>query len=722
MVGTAGFAMLPAAPARADTSWTGAADSDWHNAANWSSGVPSDTGNDAYVTGPVTPIINQAATGERWTWIGNGSTDGSLSIVSGGSLTAGCCFYLGSGGTTGTMTVDGTGVLTASDIFVVGGYSSTGHLTIQNGGTVNSGSSTLVGRASGSSGYITVTGENSLWSVSSSLRIAGDSTSSMTAFGSVTLSDSGILRSSGNIIIGNAANSTAFLNIGAAEGDAAVAAGSVDAGNVVFGAGNGELVFNHTETDYIFSQNISGVGEVRQIAGTTNLTGSNSWAGSTVIESGILRAGVAGSLSANSAYTVNGGTLDLNDFTLSISALAGTGGEVDLGSASLAAGSGNTDTSFAGVIKGTGGFEKTGTGILTLTGFNTYSGGTTISGGTLKGNTTSLVGNILNNATLAFDQTTTGTFFDDISGTGSFVKLGAGTLTLTGLNTYLGGTTVSAGTLRSGGGMGLASGAYKVDGGTLDLNNMNLSMSGLSGSAGGEIDLGNAELEVNQFEDSIFGGIISGAGSLVKMGSGILALTGANTYSGGTTVSAGTLKGNTTSLAGDILNNATLAFDQAADGTFSDNVSGTGGLEKTGAGTLTLSGTNTHSGGTTVEAGILRAGGASAFASGAYTVNGGTLDLNDFNLSMSALSGTGGEVDLGSAELEVDQDSDSIFGGIVSGAGSLVKMGSGILALTGANTYSGGTTVSAGTLKGDTTSLAGDIVNNATLAFDQATD
>ncbi|GMV63753.1 MAG: hypothetical protein AMXMBFR74_29200 [Parvibaculum sp.] len=1036
----ASLALLPA-PARADTSWTGAVDGDWHNAANWSNGVPSNTGNDAYITGPETATVSQAASGENWTWVGYGNgSSGAISVGDGGSLTAGCCFYLGANGGTGTMTVSGTGTFTASNIFMLGDYGSTGHLTIENGGTVNSGSSTYVGRASGSSGYATVTGENSLWSVSgSSLRIAGESVND-TAYGSVTLSDSGVLRvngGSGTVVVGNAANSTAFLNIGAAEGDAAAAAGSVEAGNISLGNGDGTLVFNHTETDYTFAPSISGNGDVHQLAGTTILSGSNSWSGSTLVEGGILRAGAAGALSSNAAYTVNGGTLDLNDFDLTATELSGTGGTVDLGTAELEVDQ-DGDSVFDGLIAGAGSLVKLGSGILSLTGANTYSGGTTLGEGTLRLEDDDAIGTgalTVTGGTLDYDDgidlsndidlraqatlnVTTGSAtqsgnIGETGGSFGIVKSGAGILSLTGANTYTGTTTVSGGTLRAGSADALVSGTYILNGGTLDLNDFDLSASGLSG-ASGTVDLGSAELEVDQDSDGVFGGIISGAGSLLKLGSGMLTLTGGSTYTGLTTIREGTLaldggsvessddviigdlahtvgevtvtgagasldtdssvlvgelgegtlnvenggvvtadvviaghlsgsdgairvtgtgsQVNSTSLlrigdegvgrlivseggavtntstgyigagtngegamtvtgtgskldnsgilyvggeyngaigvltvageaavnvgagsgtvrvahhsgatgtlnigaaegdaavAAGTLNAASLQFgagtgqivfnhlddDHAfssdvsgagevlhlsgttiltgentytggttvsggtlragrvgaftsggyevnggtldlndfdlsmselsgiggavdlgsaalavgsgnTDANFAGVISGIGSLEKTGLGSFTLAGANSYTGGTTVSGGTLRAGAASAFVDGsAYTVDGGTLDLNDFDLSMSELSGTGGTIDLGGATLTVGSGNTfTNFAGAIEGTGGLEKTGTGELTLTGANSYTGGTTISGGTLEGSTSSLVGDIVNNATLAFTQAFD
>ena len=89
------------------------------------------------------------------------------------------------------------------------------------------------------------------------------------------------------------------------------------------------------------------------------------------------------------------------------------------------------------------------------------------------------------------------------------------------------------------------------------------------------------------------GGIISGSRSINKAGPGTLILSGANTYSGGTTVSGGVLQGTTTSLRGNITNNATLTFNQSTNGTFAGIISGTGNLIKAGSGTVPVTGANT---------------------------------------------------------------------------------------------------------------------------------
>ena len=262
--------------------------------------------------------------------------------------------------------------------------------------------------------------------------------------------------------------------------------------------------------------------------------------------------------------------------------------------------------------------------------------------------------------TSGYDVTVSGVFSDG-DGAGSLTKTGDGTLTLTGTNTYSGGTTVSGGTL--------AGDATSLQGAIVN----------------------NANVEFAQGADGTYAGAMSGAGSLIKTGDGTLTLTGTNTYSGGTTVSEGAVIGDTASLQGAIVNNANVEFAQGADGTYAGDMSGAGSLTKTGDGTLTLTGTNTYSGGTTVSEGSVI--GNTASLQGAIVNN---------------------------ANVQFNQGATGTYAGVMSGSGSLTKTGDATLVLTGANTYSGGTTVSDGVLVGDTTSLQGAIANNANVVFDQA--
>jgi autotransporter-associated beta strand protein len=120
--------------------------------------------------------------------------------------------------------------------------------------------------------------------------------------------------------------------------------------------------------------------------------------------------------------------------------------------------------------------------------------------------------------------------------------------------------------------------------------------------------------------DVTFGGVLSGVGGIEKQGASTLTLTGTNDYSGGTTVSAGTLAGDTASLQGNITNHAAVDFHQTSDGAYAGNMDGTG--------TLTLSGTNTYTGMTTVQSGTLALGSALTSSRDLTLYSGATFQTN----------------------------------------------------------------------------------------------
>ncbi|MFC5527841.1 beta strand repeat-containing protein, partial [Rhodanobacter ginsengisoli] len=270
----------------------------------------------------------------------------------------------------------------------------------------------------------------------------------------------------------------------------------------------------------------------------------------------------------------------------SIVSLSGNG-NVSLGTNNLTLSNGSS--TFAGTISGGGGLALDG-GTEILSGANSYSGGTTISAGTLQigngGTTGSIVGDVTDNGTLAFDRSDAVTFGNVISGSGSLTQVGSGVLTLTGTNTYTGGTTIGTGTLQLGNG-------------------------GTTGAIAGDVT-DNGTLAFDRSDAVTFGNVISGSGSLAQVGSGVLTLTGTNTYTGGTTIGTGTLQigngGTTGAIAGDVTDNGALAFDHSDDVTFAGAISGSGTLTQNGGGVLLLNSINSYTGDTTVAAGTLLVG------------------------------------------------------------------------------------------------------------------
>lgn len=192
------------------------------------------------------------------------------------------------------------------------------------------------------------------------------------------------------------------------------------------------------------------------------LTGTNSHAGGTTVSDGVLQIGDGGTSGSITGAIVNNRTLAFDH---------------------------SDDIAFAGVISGTGDIQKRGAGSLSLTGVNTYSGGTLIARGTLIGSARSFgVSQIMNNGALVVDQAVDVSFGNTINGTGSFTKRGAGNLTLSGRSALFGATTVEAGKLSVNG--SLASSAITVlDGGTLGGSG---TVGGIVAKAGATVAPGNS--------------------------------------------------------------------------------------------------------------------------------------------------------------------------------------------------------------------------------------
>lgn len=351
--------------------------------------------------------------------------------------------------------------------------------------------------------------------------------------------------------------------------------------------------------------------------GSLTLQGGVTTSGSTVTAgAGAATGGTTGAAAATDLCLVSlgvGNTLQLSPTaisdTLTISSV--------IGDDSVSTLPGGTYTAGTGVGAA---INKTGAGTAVLGGTNTYAGATSIGGGNLKisspsnlgstsGITFSSAGLLETSANMSLSTamtlstgggginvdpsvTTTLTTVFGVGSSNDFYKAGTGTLIWSSASNanFTGQVQLAGGTLQisSLAPLGSAAGITFTNNGNLDpTTSLTFSIPFTFSTGGGTLtsDLG---------ETMTLNGNNSGSGSLTKAGAGALILNGVSSYTGGTTVSAGTLQGDTDSLQGNIVNNASLIFDQASDGTYSGTLTGIGTFEKTNAGVLTLSGSTTQ--------------------------------------------------------------------------------------------------------------------------------
>ncbi|HRH64500.1 MAG TPA: autotransporter-associated beta strand repeat-containing protein, partial [Bacteroidia bacterium] len=368
-------------------------------------------------------------------------------------------------------------------------------------------------------------------------------------------------------------------------------------------------------------------------------------------------------LSAANTYT---GTTTISQGTLSASSIVVSGSASNLGNASSAVVLGGASTS--------GTLSYTGSAATYTRGFTVNAGG-----GGITNTTANLLtigtGGIANGGTLTLSNTGSGgtTISSVISSTGGIVvnNSGSGITILSGSNSYAGTTNINGGTLQLGANSTLPSGTAvtlaNTSGVVLDVNAKTQTIASLAGGGGtgGNVTLGAGTLTVNGSTSTTYSGVISGTGgALVKNGTSTLTLAGANSYTGATTISAGTLKlGTAGSGANSPLGTTGAGTTVSATGAALD----LNGYTLATAEGLTLNGTGISSGGALV------------------------------NSSGTAVSYSG-NIGLGSAS-SIGTTGDITLSGVVSGGFALTKVGAGKLILSGANTYSGGTTITAGTVQ-----------------------
>ena len=488
--------------------------------------------------------------------------------------------------------------------------------------------------------------------------------------------------------------------------------------------------------------------------GVWNLNTTGTW-GNTIIKNGKLILGATNALPSTTTVTfggggLSGGTLTLNGYNQTISGLSVASGSGNVVNASATASiltiSNGASVAFGGTLGGTNTNDnnfsliKDGTALLTLTGTNTYNGGTTINGGTLQVGNAAASGTpgtsyITNNSFLTFNHSDTATVANPISGTGTLTQTGTGTLILTATNTFTGPTIVQSGALMltenyasnlaTTVGITVQSGAGIGTTGSLDQNFMTWLGTLLQGDMSNSVVLSGSSMDGGGLTFSgVFSNTFLGAqtaainvtnpvtwtDTTVRLGGGnnsltymsaigagtnliigpvggnassIVILTNAATsFDGGTLIQSGTLQlgnggaaTNTLLGTGTVTDNGTLAFNfGSGTATYSNTISGTGSLRQLGASTVILTGSNTYTGITLVNTGTLQVGDGAS--------NNGYISGNITNASILVFANP--------TALTINSR--------ISGAGDLIKTGTGTLTLTSNNTMTGSLILNGGTL------------------------
>lgn len=552
--------LLPIHAARAQTSsWSNVGNGEWTTPGNWTSGVPSNS--TAHIhnggTAQITGPINESVTGLSVG--GAAGSSGNLIIGSGASLTSSGSVSVGndSGGAS-TLDVDGGNFAQTSSAFWV---RQNGTVVLRNGGTIDVWNN-------GNGGAFGLNG------------------------GTLTIADGG-----GTFIA-----------------------------NSILGQSPSLVIFDNDTGSTSFATNITGsISVMHGGAGTTTLSGSNTYTGGTTLNAGIVSVSQNSNLgAANGTLTFNGGTLQSTaGFSMGrTTTIGGGGGTFDVTAGTLTQ---------SGVISGSGPLNKTGAGTLTLAGNSAgFTGATTVTDGTLR-----LEGLLGGNKTVKGTGIIEAAVANAFSGETVEAK-GAGIINLS----------------VTGAGNGAI---FRLeDNGTVNV----LATNALTATSRVNFTDPDTRLRLNGYSTTVGELTVSNdhQGTITNEGSGQDAVL---------TVGRAGVTSSFTGVIEDGLGDGTLGL-ALVDGI------------------LELSGANTYTGGTTVNGGTLTATRAGAFVDDtAYAINGGTLDLNGFDLTMSSLSGAGGTISLGAANLTVDQAASTTYAGVLTGAGDFIKSGTGTLTLTG---------------------------------------
>ena len=484
--------------------------------------------------------------------------------------------------------------------------------------------------------------------------------------------------------------------------------------------------------------------------GTTNWwngTTTAAWAaGNTALFSG----SAGGTVTLTNSQSVAGLTFSTTGYTLTGSTLTLTGGSITA----------NQSAQMNNVITGTAGLTLTGTGRLVLASSvaNAYSGPVVVNGGTLTTAAPNVANSTLGTAS-SITVNNGGTIVVGLANTGANsiigssgvatkqIRINQGGLvtTLFPLTNHLNQLLLDGGTLSATGGT-TGDANWNFDGGVLTgsdgrtsyILGGNLALTSSATSGGTQINVGTGDtLNVTTIIGLAPGLTAASQFGLVKTGSGILDLTASNTYSKGTTINGGTLNilgdfnlgtgtggvtfgGNATLQAGAssivlgsartvTINSGDIAtFDTQGFGmSIAGSITGAGGLTATGSSALTLNASDTYTGVTLVKSGTLLLANANALAGSTFDVSGtGALNVGGvtaigFGGLQGAASGSLSLINSGGTPINLSvgsNNANTTLTGLLTGGGSLTKVGTGTLTLAGTNNYTGLTSINGGVL------------------------
>jgi autotransporter-associated beta strand protein len=676
---------------------------------------------------------------------------GTLTLSGGGGVVTGTgILYLGGTGVTSsassvTSTLAGNYSLYTNQIFSIASGTAPGGVDVLVSGPIAEFTAGSTVTKTGA-GTLVLSGANSwtgLTTISAGvLNIQNASALGTTAAGT-TVSSGAALQIQGNIAVGNEALA---LNGGGISSDGALRnisgnnsyAGGItlgsastinsDAGTLTLSGGIVNGGFDLTlggASNISESGVISGTGAMtKSDSGTLTLSGINTYSGGSTINGGTVI------VSASSGLGASGGSATINAATLDIAASFTSARNFVLGNSASTVLVDPTFTFTAnGVFSGTGTLNKTGTGTMVLGGINTYTGDTNVSAGTLQISANDRIANssnlnvsggtfdlqsfndtvgavTLSSGTISGTGTLTGSSYTLQSGTVSAILAGnttvtkntSGTVTLSGANSFTGSTTISAGTLQLNTNNALgtaASGTTVANGAVLKLNNVNYATAEPLTLNGSGISNGGALL--NSGTSTFAGPINAATNATINAGGGTLNLTGGVSKNGTTLTIAG---GGTVNITTNGITGSSPNSDLVVDGT-----------------TVVLSAANSYNGPTTIQnSGTLKLGNSNVLPTSpqtALTINTSSVfDLASYSDGVASLTGDStaivkNSVVGGTSTLTVNPATgiSTTFSGVIAGTNggtqgnmALQKNGAGTLTLTGANTYSGSTTVNGGTL------------------------